>query len=115
MIVTVDFIPINFNRVTDCAIIARWFNDPEVGYLISPQSKTKGQVLVTHEDIAHFNLNPPFPKFAYFIVCDGVFVGDVNITENPDFLLKQDGKSCWLGITIGEKEYQGKGIGKRSE
>lgn len=108
----IKFIPINFHDRNDCAILAKWFNDPEINYLISPNFTQGPLGYVSPEQIQQMNLYSRYDKYSYFIVCDNIIVGDINITDNPDFLLKKDGSSAWLGITIGEKTYRGKGVGK---
>lgn len=108
----VEFVPINFKDLKDCQILANWFNDPNLNYLISPNFEPGPLVEVTATYISQINSYPKFEKYAYFIVCDQKIIGDVNITDNPDYLLKKGYNSSWLGISIGYDEYQNKGIGK---
>ncbi|HEY8364661.1 MAG TPA: GNAT family protein [Haloplasmataceae bacterium] len=108
----ISFIPVNFTSKQDCEILAKWFNDPEINYLISPNFNQGPLGLVTPEFISQANLFSKFQKYAFFIVCDNNIIGDINILDNPDFLYVKDFNSAWLGITIGEKAYQGLGIGK---
>jgi diamine N-acetyltransferase len=110
----IDFIPINYHNLKDCEILAKWFNDPKINYLISPNFQPGSHPLITPSHISKVNSYPKYEKYAYFIVCDGKIIGDINIIDNPDYIMKTGYNSCWLGITIGEKGYQGKGIGKRA-
>jgi diamine N-acetyltransferase len=110
----VEFLPINYANLNDCAILTKWFNDPSLNYLISPNFYQGNMGQITPQYLSQLNLHPRFDKFAYFIVVDNIIIGDINIIDNPDYLLKKEYNSCWLGITIGEKQYQGKGIGKKA-
>lgn len=110
----IEFIPINYQNLMDCAILADWYNDPELNYLITPNFSPGPMPLTTAESLYESNLNPRFEKYSYFIVSDGQIVGDVNITEHPDFLFDDTHYSAWLGIMIASKQHQQKGIGKQT-
>ncbi len=110
----IDFIPIDFTNMNDCAILAKWFNDPEISYLITPNFYQGPLGYVSPDYVSQLNVYTKYEKHAFFIVCDNYIIGDVNILDHPDFLLKKDNLSCWLGITIGEKAYQGLGVGKEA-
>jgi diamine N-acetyltransferase len=111
-IMKVDFIPINYSDLNDCAILTKWFNDPRINYLISPNFHPSGMKPITPEYLSLQNIQPKNERYAYFIVVDGYIIGDINIMDNPDYLAKKGLNTCWLGITIGESQYQGKGIGQ---
>lgn len=110
----IEFVPINYKNRRDCEIIASWFNDPKLNYLITPNFYPGPMPHITPEMIYQSNINPEFEKYAYFIVCDGKIVGDVNITDNPDILFDTNHNSAWLGISIADPAYQNKGIGKQA-
>lgn len=110
----IDYIPIDFTNIKDCAILAKWFNDPDINYLISPNFYQGPLSYISPEYVSQTNLYTKYDKYAFFIACDNIIIGDINIIDNPDFLVKKDRNSCWLGITIGEKAYQGLGIGKKA-
>lgn len=111
---SIHFIPINYHHLDDCALIAQWFNDPEINYLITPNASPHSPLPITAKYISEVNLHSPFEKYAYFIVYNNTIVGDVNIIDNPSYLLNKQGNSCWLGITIAYKQFQGLGIGKQA-
>lgn len=110
----IDFIPIDFSNMNNCSILAKWFNDPEINYLISPNFYQGPLSYISNEYVSQSNLYTQYKKHAFFIVANNYIIGDVNIIDNPDFLYKKDQSSCWLGITIGEKPYRGLGIGKEA-
>jgi RimJ/RimL family protein N-acetyltransferase len=110
----IDFMPINYHDLNDCNILAKWFNDSRISHLISPNFHPGIQPPVTPVHISNVNTQTTYEKYAYFIVCDGKVIGDINIIDNPDYLIKKAENSCWLGITIGEVDYQGLGIGKKA-
>lgn len=110
----IEYIPIDFTNMNDCAILAKWSSDPEINYLITPNFHQKSLTSFSPEYVSRLNLFAKYNKYAFFIVLDNYVIGDINIIDNPDFLYKQDNNSCWLGITIGEKNYRGLGIGKEA-
>lgn len=52
----VEFIPINYHDLKDCAIITRWYNDPELNYLITPNFSPQALPPVTAESIQSSHL-----------------------------------------------------------
>ncbi len=110
----IEFMPIDFTNMNDCAILAKWFNDPEINYLISPNFSQGPLGYVSPEFVSQSNLYNKNDKYAFFIVADNYIIGDVSIIDNPDFLFYKGVNTCWLGITIGERAYRGLGIGKEA-
>ncbi len=110
----IEFVPIDFTNINDCAIIAKWSNDPEINYLITPNFHQFPLANFTPEYVSQSNLFVKYKKYAFFILVNNYIIGDINIIDNPDFLYKHNSNSCWLGITIGEKNYRGLGIGKQA-
>lgn len=110
----INFIPINYTNLNDCAILAKWFNDPTINYLISPNFYQGELTEVTPEYISQLNMYPKNEKYAYFIVVNNLIVGDINIIDNPEYLVSKDKSTSWLGITVGEKAYRGHGVGKEA-
>ena len=51
-------------------------------------------------------------KRNYFICVDDKPIGIASIIRDFPALLKNDGKTAWLGIYIGEPDWRNKGIGK---
>ncbi|NLP52907.1 GNAT family N-acetyltransferase [Bacillus sp. RO1] len=47
----------------------------------------------------------------YLIYMDDQLVGEMNYIVDPNHLYKKEQGSAWIGITIGEPEGRGKGIG----
>ncbi|ERJ12413.1 GNAT family N-acetyltransferase [Haloplasma contractile] len=108
----ISFIPIDHNNLNDCMLLAKWHNDPEIKHLINPNFHEGEPILLKADFFMNKeNNNPYLEQYNFFITVDDTFIGDINIVGNPDFLVKQDGNSVWLGITIGDKEFRGKGIG----
>lgn len=110
----IEFIPIDYTNHNDCLIITKWFNDPLLNYLITPNFHQGELPKVTPWYISQSNLNLKNYKYSYFIVVDNTIVGDVNIMDNPDIIIRKNFETSWLGITIGEKEYRNYGLGKKA-
>ncbi len=47
----------------------------------------------------------------YLIYQDGQLIGEMNYMVDPEHLFKKEAGTAWIGITIGEAEARGKGIG----
>jgi RimJ/RimL family protein N-acetyltransferase len=47
----------------------------------------------------------------YLIYLDDQLIGEMNYTVDPNYLFKKEEGTAWIGITIGELEGRGKGIG----
>ncbi|WP_113929134.1 GNAT family protein [Bacillus sp. P14.5] len=106
---------IHFEKLTDPTIeiaeaINRWENDPALVPLIRPsQSKSalESMEIVTvdqlHKRLEHHS--------TYLIYLDEKLIGDMNFMIDPSHLYKKEAGTAWIGITIGEAEGRGKGIG----
>lgn len=91
--------------------VLRWVNDPAVSTFITPHYDEESELpLVTEGDVRESLSNPD--KRNYFICVDGKPVGIASIISDFPALLKNDGKTAWLGIYIGDPEWRSKGLGK---
>ena len=50
----------------------------------------------------------------YLIYLNDKLVGEMNFTVDPSYLYKKEPGTAWIGITIGEPEGRGKGIGYKA-
>ncbi|WP_173917728.1 GNAT family N-acetyltransferase [Halobacillus sp. Marseille-Q1614] len=88
----------------------KWENDSEMVPLTRPnlnKADLERQWKVTADEIKerlHY-------QNIYLIYVDGRLVGEMNYMVDPDHLYKKDPGTAWIGITIGEPEGRGKGIG----
>lgn len=106
---------ITFNKLITpdkktASILESWSNDPIITHLIRPnqnQNKLEEFVSVTIE-----SLEKQLTEFTiYLIYLDGQLVGEMNFQIDPGHLFKQESKTAWIGLVIGEKSARGKGIG----
>jgi len=91
--------------------IARWDNDPDIAYLITPNLHG-GHLRTVSSLMLQVSYERSMAKEIYMIYCHDRIVGSVSLDMNPEQLARKDEASGWLGIVIGEKEYQGKGGGR---
>lgn len=91
--------------------IARWDNDPDLAYLITPNfhEEPLGPVSSLMLQVSYERSRY---KEIYMIYCGDRIIGSASIDMNPEHLARNDEPTGWLGIVIGEKEYHGKGAGK---
>ncbi|MBM7553081.1 GNAT family N-acetyltransferase [Thalassobacillus pellis] len=91
-------------------IFNRWENDPVLVPLTRP-NKNKEE-LERQEAVTWDVLNKRLQQHPnYLIYMDDQLVGEMNYMVDPGHLYRKIPGTAWIGITIGEKEGQGKGIG----
>ena len=88
----------------------RWENDPALVHLTRPnqnQEDLDRKSTVSVDDLTqrleHNHL--------YLIRMDGQLIGEMSYQIDPQHLFKKETGTAWIGITIGEKDGRGKGIG----
>lgn len=85
----------------------KWFNTKDISKYLSTQFR-KGTTLKKQEEW-YSNYLKDSNKKIFVIEYDGKPIGNVGLTE-----ISQEDNHAGLVIFIGEKEYQGKGIGKKA-
>ncbi|ARI77901.1 GNAT family N-acetyltransferase [Halobacillus mangrovi] len=91
----------------------RWENDPALISLTRPnqsQADIELTKTVSFEDLTERVKD----HHIYLIYLDGQLVGEMNYMIDPPHLFKKVPQTAWIGITIGEAEARGKGIGRLS-
>lgn len=92
------------------AAFTRWESDPELIPLSRPnqnQEDIEKIETVTVEALAH-----RLERNTVFLIYSGSkLVGEISYQIDPPHLFKKVKETAWIGITIGEKEARGKGIG----
>ncbi|MBO9130415.1 GNAT family N-acetyltransferase [Bacillus sp. 165] len=88
----------------------RWDNDPALVPLTRPnrsKSELESQRIMTLDDLTkrleHHHI--------YLMYMDDKLIGEMNYTVDPSHLYKKETGTAWIGITIGEPQGRGKGIG----
>jgi RimJ/RimL family protein N-acetyltransferase len=87
-----------------------WENNPELIPLTRPnqnQSELERQEILTLDKLTQ---RLKYTQI-YLIFLDGQLIGEMNYMVNPSHLYKKESGTAWIGITIGEPEGRGKGIG----
>lgn len=109
----ISFAPLTEPTPEIAEAFTRWENDPALVALTRPNRdphapERRGTVTPAQlaERLKHHRI--------YLIYQGGRLVGEMNYQVDPPHLFKQEVGTAWLGITIGESEAQGKGIGYRA-
>jgi RimJ/RimL family protein N-acetyltransferase len=91
-------------------VFNRWDNDKVLIPLTRPnknKAELERRVTMTLDDLKqrldHHHI--------YLIYLDDQLIGEMNYTVDPSYLFKKEEGTAWVGITIGEREGRGKGIG----
>ncbi|WP_421378247.1 GNAT family N-acetyltransferase [Bacillus salacetis] len=88
----------------------RWENDPSIIPLTRPNRNK--EELEQREEINLDRLEKRLEhQRIYLIFLDDLLVGEMNYMVDPGHLFKKEQGTSWIGITIGESEGRGKGIG----
>lgn len=91
----------------------RWENDPTLIPLVRPnrnKMEFEKRYNMTLEDLTKRLENHDI----YLIYLDDKVVGEMNFMVDPGHLLNKVPGTAWIGITIGEPQGRGKGIGKEA-
>ena len=91
----------------------RWENDPTLIPLTRPnrtQRDLEHRQAVTPDDL----LQRLHHQQIYLVYLDTQLVGEMSYQVDPAHLLKQVRGTAWLGITIGEAQARGQGIGRHA-
>ncbi|MFG6146864.1 GNAT family N-acetyltransferase [Halobacillus sp. B23F22_1] len=110
---TLQFIQLTQADPAIVEVLNRWGNDPYLVPLTRPnqtQAEVEQKEWITVDD-----LNERLEDhFIYLIYLDHVLVGEMNYMIDPDHLYKKEQGTAWIGISIGEPEGRGKGIGYKA-
>ncbi|MFD1021000.1 GNAT family N-acetyltransferase [Thalassobacillus hwangdonensis] len=109
---------LTFNKLTAphpeaVEAINRWENDPALIPMTRPhkdEEALNSRAEVTAEEIVERLSNHDI----YLIYLDDKLVGEMNYMIDPGHLYKKEPGTAWIGITIGESDGRGKGIGYKA-
>ena len=92
----------------------KWENDLQFNHFIVPRSSKDSQFepVTIESTLEFFQKSPERLKNTFIVFDDKNPIGIISIHIDPDYLYKKESGTCWLGITIGEKEYWGTGAAK---
>jgi RimJ/RimL family protein N-acetyltransferase len=91
-------------------VLNRWENDRELIPLIRPNKSQ--EELDRRETITLEGVRDRLEYQQIFqIFVNHEMIGEMNYMVDPPHLFKQESGTAWIGITIGEPEGRGKGIG----
>lgn len=100
-------------KLENFELIAKWYNDEEIIYFITP-NRGKKEIVDVNGHLLLKNALDNHDKCIYFIMKSKSPIGIVTIIKNFEYLTDKDEKTAWISICIGEKEYWGKGISKEA-
>ncbi|MGD6831261.1 GNAT family N-acetyltransferase [Sutcliffiella halmapala] len=104
------FIKLTEPTQTLVEVFSRWENDPTLIPLTRPhqnKSELERQRIITLDSLTQRLEN----HHIYLIYLDEQLIGEMNYMVDPSHLYKKNQGTAWIGITIGESEGRGKGIG----
>ncbi|MDF2855188.1 MAG: family N-acetyltransferase [Neobacillus sp.] len=106
----IQFIHLTEPNSTIVEAFNRWDNDPTLIPLTRPNRNK--EELEHQENITLDELRKRLEHHhIYLIYLDNQLVGEMNYMVDPSHLYKHEQGTAWIGITIGESEGRGKGIG----
>ena len=91
-------------------VFTRWENDPVLIPFSRPnptREDLEKRAVVTLETLAQ-RLTV---QSIYLIYLNQQLIGEMNYRVDPPYLFRQEAGTAWIGITIGEAQGRGKGIG----
>lgn len=91
-------------------VLNRWENDQELIPLIRPNQNQ--EELDRRETITLEGISDRLEyQYIFQIFVNHEMIGEMNYMVDPPHLFKHEPGTAWIGITIGEPEGRGKGIG----
>ncbi|WP_409250777.1 GNAT family N-acetyltransferase [Bacillus sp. SCS-153A] len=88
----------------------RWENDSTIIHLIRPNF-TKEE-FEHREEVTLSQLKKRLENHRHYLIySEDKLIGEMNYMIDPVHLFKREPETAWIGITIGEPEGRGKGIG----
>lgn len=110
----IHFKKLNLDNSQQLMALAKW--DNEHYDLITPvKNKDQPVEVVTCESLRKKYSEISTTNFSlYFIYDDKKPIGNFSIMIDPNHLFKKIAGTCWLGTTIGEKEYWGTGVSAKT-
>ena len=100
-------------NISHVEVFNRWDNDPLLIPLTRPNQNK--EALERRESMTLDDLTQRLVHHhTYLIVLNDQLVGEMNFTADPSYLYKKEPNTAWIGITIGEPEARGKGIGYKA-
>lgn len=106
----IDFAPLVQPTPHIAAAFTRWENDPVLIPFSRPNrtsEELEKREVVTLDELARRLTY----QHIYLIYLDTQLVGEMNYQVDPPYLLKKEAGTAWIGITIGEADGRGKGVG----
>ena len=92
-------------------VINRWENDSTIIPLTRP-NRSKEELERRHSMTLDDLKKRLESHHIYLIYVENQLVGEMNYMVDPAHLYKKESGTAWMGITIGEPEGRGKGVGK---
>ncbi|MEH6955579.1 GNAT family N-acetyltransferase [Neobacillus drentensis] len=107
---TTNFIKLTEPKSSILEALNRWDNDPALIPFTRPshnQAELDRRESMSLEDLTK-RLED---HHMYLIYHNDQLIGEMNYVVNPPYLFKKEPGTAWIGITIGEAEGRGHGIG----
>lgn len=102
---------IDYNNYEVFKMLTLWDNDPEIKHLLRPRMSEEELPILSVEEVIESAKNNK-TKHIYLVYDYEKLIGSYSIDTNFEHLFSDKGRTAWLGLVIGDKEYFGKGIGK---
>ena len=111
--VNVSFEKLIKPTTTHVEVFNRWEDNPDLIALTRPNQNQAD--LDRRETVSLEQLKQRLEHHhTYLIYLDDKLIGEMNYMVDPSHLYKKEPGTAWIGITIGEPEGRGKGIGYKA-
>lgn len=107
---TTQFVELTDPTSSHVEVFNKWDNDPYLIPLTRP-NKNKAE-LDRRDNMTLADLNSRMEHHHIFLIYhNDQLIGEMNYMVDPGHLYKKESGTAWIGVTIGESEGRGKGIG----
>jgi len=105
---------LDINSNDQIKALVKWENDPELFHLIVPVLDKDAPIeKKTFESLKESFLDSPDYALSIYIIFDEEKpIGNFSLMLDPQHLMKKVEGTSWLGLTLGDSDYWGKGVSK---
>ena len=105
---------IDYASPDDCALLAQWYNDPELKHLYSRFADAhSARFVFTADHFAHqAKCRPPDHRTdKLMILADGTPIGEASFELDPPKKQTQEPQTGWIALMIGDRSRHQSGLG----
>ena len=111
----IQFIKFDLDNQNHLGFLVKWENDSELNHLLIPRRDDSPMESLSIETLKKRYLDSPKFEGGTWMIQDGEkLIGYYSLMMNPGHLFKKGEETSWLGLTVGDRNYWGKGVAQKA-